>query len=291
MLDFRMETFLAVCQYRNYTRAAAALHITQPAVSQHIRYLENQYQTKLFFCKGRQVRLTAAGEYLQRAAAALKNDECFLREQMLHADKGSPALKFGTTFTIGESVIADPLAAYIQIHPELSISLVVHNTDELLRQLKAGQIQFALVEGYYDDQEFDSLVYRAEPFVPVCAAGHQFAKEPETLKDLFGEQLLVREQGSGTRDILEKYLAARDRELSDFRRLTEIGSLHVILQLLKMNVGITFLYRAAVEEELRSGRLRELVLKDFQMEHDFAFIWNKGSIYGGLYRGICEELR
>ena len=100
-----------------------------------------------------------------------------------------------------------------------------------------------------------------------------------------------REQGSGTRDILEKNLEIRNIRLTDFAHITEIGSMHVILQLLEKNAGVTFLYRTAVEQGSRDGVIRELKLRDFQMEHDFAFIWNKDSIYGDEYRKICRELQ
>ena len=65
-----------------------------------------------------------------------------------------------------------PLARYIHSHPKDRISVVINNTDELLHKLVSGEIQFALVEGYYDDVDFDSMVFRTEPFIPVCAAGH-----------------------------------------------------------------------------------------------------------------------
>ena len=83
MLDFRVYTFLAVCEYMNYTRAAEALHITQPAVSQHIRYLENMYQVKLFLAEGKKIRLSPAGERLPHASTTLKNDEVFLQNRCL----------------------------------------------------------------------------------------------------------------------------------------------------------------------------------------------------------------
>ena len=179
MLDFRVYTFLAVCEYMNYTRAAEALHITQPAVSQHIRYLENMYQVKLFLAEGKRIHLSPAGERLLHAAITLKNDEVFLRKQMLEGGGRGLSLRFGTTRTIGESVISAPLARYIHSHPEDRISVVINNTDELVHKLVSGEIQFALVEGYYDDVDFDSMVFRTEPFIPVCAAGHVFAREPE----------------------------------------------------------------------------------------------------------------
>lgn len=291
MLDFRVYTFLVVCEYMNYTRAAEALHITQPAVSQHIRYLESMYQVKLFLAEGKKIHLSPAGERLLHAATTLKNDEVFLRKQMLEGAGKGLSLRFGTTRTIGESVISAPLARYIHSHPEDRISVVINNTDELLHKLVSGEIQFALIEGYYDDVDFDSMVFRTEPFIPVCAASHVFAREPVRLRDLLEEHLLIREPGSGTRDILEKNLDIKNIRLSDFAHITEIGSMHVILQLLEKDAGITFLYRTAVEEGIKEGGLRELELRDFQMEHDFAFIWNKGSIYADTYRMICRELQ
>ena len=106
MLDFRVYTFLAVCEYMNYTRAAEALHITQPAVSQHIRYLENMYQVKLFLAEGKKIHLSPAGERLLHAATTLKNDEVFLRKQMFEGAGKGLSLRFGTTRTIGESAIS-----------------------------------------------------------------------------------------------------------------------------------------------------------------------------------------
>lgn len=291
MLDFRVYTFLTVCEYMNFTKAAEALHVTQPAVSQHIRYLETLYGIRLFSSEGKKIHLTPAGEKLLYAATAIKNDELFLKELLHCVPSRGPALKFGTTRTISESVIATPLAEYIRRHPGANISVAIGNTDELLHKLTSGEIQFAMVEGYYSQELYDSLVYRTEPFIPVCAAGHFFPKEPERLRDLLGEHLLVREPGSGTRDILEKNLELRNIHMDDFRNITEIGSMHVMLQLLEKDTGITFLYKTAVEKGIRDGMVRELHLRDFQMEHDFAFIWNKGSIYGKEYGKICRELQ
>lgn len=291
MLDFRIDTFLTVCEYMNFTKAAEALHITQPAVSQHIRYLEKEYQVKLFSYEGKRIRLTPAGELLNHAAVTLKNDQRFMQEQLLLASSHKVSLSFGTTMTIGEAVISAPLAAYIKQHPNANISMTIGNTDELLHKLNSGTIHFALVEGYYDREEYDSMIYKTEPFIPVCAADHQFLEEPSLLRDLLKERILIREPGSGTRDILEKNLSVKNLRLDQFAHVTEIGNMHVILELLAQDTGITFLYKTAVEKGIQQGIYRELHLDDFHMEHDFAFIWNKGSIYSDTYRKICAEMR
>lgn len=291
MLDFRIDTFMEVCKCMNYTRAAEELHITQPAVSQHIRYLEERYNTKLFQKEGKRIVLTPAGRILHQTVAAMQNDENLMRE-LMHA-KGDAAMPmhFGVTMTIGEYMIAKPLAAYMSNHPGVQVRMLMANTAELLEGLKSGDIQFALIEGDYSVEEFESLTYSTEDFIPVCGADYSLGMRMERLRDLLSQHLLVREPGSGTRNILEKILEVNNLQINDFSNVSEISSMHTIVQLLTLNCGISFLYKAAVQRELQQGILREIHLSDFCVKHDFTFIWNKGSVYADIYRGICQELQ
>ena len=288
MIDFRINTFLEVCACMNYTRAAENLHMTQPAVSQHIHYLEKLYDAPLFIHEGKKFKLTHAGEILLQTATTLKSDEQYMLEQMQSLRPEKAPLIFGATMTIGEYVIAKPLAAYMQSHPEANIRMVLSNTADLLSKLQLGEINFAFVEGYFASDSYDFMTFSTEAFIPVCSADHQFAKEPNTLHDLLSEKLLVREPGSGTRDILEKNLDVKNISFSDFAHLAEINSMPIIIQLLLADCGISFLYKTAIQEELKNGSLKELRLKDFQMQHDFTFIWNKGSIFTAKYQEIFD---
>lgn len=290
MLDFRIVTFLTVCDTRNYTRAAEQLHITQPAVSQHIRYLEETYGTKLFCSEGRRLTLTPEGEVLRRAAAAMRNDELLLRERLRTGANGELPLHFGVTMTVGEFLIARPLSTYLLEHPGADVRMEMGNTEELLGKLRRGELYFALVEGYFDRTEFDSAFYQTERFFAVCAANHRFACPPAALRDLLQERVLVREPGSGTRDILEKHLAAQNMALSDFADIVQISGMQAILQLLERDTGISFLYEAVARQGIRSGALREIPLRDFQVEHDIALIWERGSVFAGEYLKLCRQL-
>lgn len=291
MLDFRIYTFLAVCRYMNYTKAADELHITQPAVSQHIHYLENYYGTKLFTLDGKKIQLTPSGELLFLTATALKNDEKILIDRIKNDTAVQIPLVFGVTMTIGEYIISGPLSEYMHNHPETQVKMIIGNTSELLADLRSGDIHFALVEGYFPADEYDYMTYSTEDFIAVCSSKHVFEKEPNRLYDLTSERLLVRESGSGTRDILEKNLTVKNIAISDFKQIAEISSMHTIVQLLLRDCGISFMYKAAVRQELNDGSLREIKLADFRMQHNFTFIWNKGSIYSEDYRDICAELQ
>lgn len=291
MMDFRIDTFLEVCRHMSFTKAAEKLNITQPGVSQHIRYLEDFYGSKLFAYEGKKMYLTKAGEILLSAAITMKHDGLYLRKVIDDSNTRKSRLIFGATLTIGEFVMAKHIKSYLNLYPDTEVRMVEGNTSELLNKLSMGEIDFALVEGNYAKKEYDYLVYSEERYIPVCGKDYVFQKEPVSLTDLLSERIIIRENGSGTKEILEKNLESRNLEIEDFRYSIEIGGLNAIKSLVEAECGITFLYEAAVKKELETGVLREIKLEDFQVSHDFTFIWNKGSAFSNNYREICEILK
>lgn len=290
MLDFRTETFLTVCQTMNFTAAARQLNITQPAVSQHIHFLEKQYHTSLFIYQNKQLFLTRSGEILRRHLLTMKNDEKAVMEELKNNITGIETLSIGVTMTIGEYAIVDKLAGFLIQHPEINIHLHYGNTLQLLKLLNSGQISMAIVEGNYPKKYYSHKKYSTEDYIAVCAASHHFMTDhPYTMNDLVHERLLVREEGSGTRNILEQSLMTHGLHISDFIHYIEIENMHTIIGLLKRDCGISFLYKIAVEKELHSGILKEIPLDDFKMQHDFDIIWEKHSVYSDKYLSICEE--
>lgn len=291
MLDFRVATFLCVCQTMNFTQAARLLNITQPAVSQHIHFLEESYRTSLFRYENKKLYLTPSGRILRKRFLAMKNDEEELQAELQSQITGIEELSLGVTMTVGEYAIIEPLAEVLKAHPALNVKLVFGNTAQLLQMLAEGRIQLALVEGYYPKEEYERCHYSTEDYIGVCAAEHDFAGGcPHYFHDLLRERLLIREPGSGTRNILERNLALYGMKIQDFIHFTEVGNMHTIIGLLERDCGISFLYKIAVAEELKKGILKEISLTDFSMKHDFDFIWEKGSIYTEKYAAFCQEL-
>ena len=291
MIDFRMDTFLSVCRHMNFTKAAGELNITQPAVSQHIRYLETYYGEKLFYYRGKKMFLSKAGEILYHSAVTMKHDQQSLREKITQISKKDTIVNFGATLTVGEFAMPKHLAKYFSMNPQIKLKMILGNTSELLNRLALGEIDFAVVEGYFNKNDYDYLVYSNERYIPVCGVDYKFYKEPEKLEDLITESIIIREKGSGTREILEKNLEEKNRTIYDFKRVVEIGSMSAIKSLIELNCGITFLYETAVLKELHMGTIREIKLMDFQVNHDFTFIWNKGSIFSNNYLEICSLLK
>ena len=290
MLDFRIETFITVCRHMNFTKAAEELAITQPAVSQHIHYLEDSYHIKLFEYQGKKMKLTPQGTVFLNAATTMKHDDIYLREKLGQMENQGLHLVFGVTLTVGEFVIPGHIAQFLMKYPDTSLKMAVSNTKELLTKINSGEIDFALVEGFFAKSEYDYLVYSRERYIGICKKGYQFHKKVQVIEDLLDERMIIREAGSGTREILEKYMEGRNFKIQDFNNLTEISNISAIKSLVKEGCGITFLYEAAVREELKEGSLEMIPLKDFNVSHDLTFIWRRNSIFSEYYHELFSLL-
>ena len=291
MLDFRMETFLEVCKDMNFTKTARRLNMTQPAVSQHIHWLEEAYGTRLFSYQGKKMSLTPAGEMLKNFAATMSHDILLLREKMQESTRKKRELKIGLTLTIAEFEAAKSMARYLNENETYSMLLSVGNTRELLKELEEGKIDFALVEGNFPRDIYHHQLYATEPYIAVCAADDPLSRGRHTIDELLGRRLVTRKAGSGTRNILERYLEMKSLEVTDFSALVEAGSIGLIKQLVEYGCGITFLYRMAVKRELEEGRLCEIKMDDMNITHDFTFIWREGSIFHEDYQKIYQMLK
>ncbi len=278
MLDNKVETFLTVCQVGNFTKASKLLHISQPAVTQQLQALEAYYQVPLFEFEGKKFSLTKYGTLIYQTLTSMRNNEIYLMERIEALQKGQQNIYMGVTKTVGEYFISAEIAEYLKKNPKTSSSIIVANTESLLEELNNGKIDFAIVEGNFPRFAYDYNTLSDLEFVPVCNSSHSFARPIETLEDLFEETLIVREEGSGTREILSKFLQDHNHSLNDFSNQLSIGNMHVIVDLIMEDCGITFLYKKAIEKQLESGEISEIYLKDFSLTHEINVIVRKDNL-------------
>ena len=290
MLDFRMETFLAVCRQKSYTRAAEELCITQPAVSQHIRCVEEHYGVKLFSYHNKKLVLTQAGKTLYPAISAMRHDEQQLKALLGELETGGRSLTFGATRTVGAYLMPPRLARLLHAAPQTELTMVTNNTKALLGLLSEGAIDFAVVEGNFPRQAYEHRLCGRERFVAVCAGDSPLAAAPCYLRELLTQPLVVREPGSGTRELLQAALEGRGYTIADFAKAVEISDMAAIKQLAAGGCGITFLYEVAAREELQRGILRKIEVVDLDVLHDISFLWQKGSLFAPRYEEIFKEL-
>lgn len=285
MLDYRVFTFMKVCETLNFTQAAKELHITQPAVTKHVKTLETEYQTKLFTFSGKQCQLTQSGKELLDLLTTMDTDIKHFKTQL---KQDLQPLNFGATLTIGEYVLTDSLVDILGNHPNFQVKMLVDNTETLLKAIDNGQIDFALIEGFFSKEKYDFLPYRTESFIAVASPGSPLASGSYSLEDLLAYPIIVREQGSGTREILEIMLKEANLTISDFHKITEIGNLNTICELVQKNLGISFVYQSVVQKEISAGKLQKINLDISAISHDFTFIWRKNSHFKNHYQDIFK---
>jgi DNA-binding transcriptional LysR family regulator len=272
MLDYRVTTFLALCEEMNYRRTAEKLNMTQPGVTQHIQYLERYYGVKLFEYDGRTLLKTKNADRLKRHFDSMRAEEGALFDAFTEAD--GICLSVGATKTIGEFVIVPEIREFLR-NPKHNLQLTVDNTENLLRMVEKSQIDFAVIEGVFDKSKYGYHLYKKENFVGICSENHRFANRTVSLQEIFEEDLLVREPFSGTRTLFENAISDRGFSLESFKRCISVSNFSVICDLVA-NVGaITFAY-----EPISRHRkdLATFSVQDMQICGEFNFVYCNGSV-------------
>lgn len=297
MLDWRVDTFLDVCETLNYTHTAKRLNITQPAVSQHIAWIENQLGTTLFVRTGRSLRLNEAGRLAKEVLQTQKHDEMLLRQEIAALKTSAFTLSIGATLTAGEHLLAHPLALWCKDRPQVKASVSIADTAKLLSLLDKGEIDCALVEGIFDSNKYAWQRWSRERMVcvkgPTNLSAQNASSKRKTLsfREILEETLIIREEGSGSRAVLEAALARHNLAPESFERVVEAKSLRVALEMTAVGLGITLAYEPAVKEDLAQGKLIELPLDEEGLDHDICFVWQRTSTFAKRYLQLFHELR
>lgn len=267
MLDHRIETFLTLYDEMNYRRTAERLNMTQPGVTQHIKYLEKYYGTPLFDYDGRALRRTEGAEILKRHIDCIVAEERAIAESL--SKKKPQRLRLGATKTIGEFVICDRICDFLR-DEGCELSLTVDNTDVLLSMLEASEIDFALIEGIFDKSRYGYHLMKKERFIGICAREHPFAGRCVTLEEAFACHVILRERGSGTRRIFEQALLDRGFSTESFVRCSEVSCFSVICDIVASTDAVTFGYAPVAASR---GGLACFELRDVQMSGEFNFVY------------------
>ena len=283
MLDYRIETFLKVCETRNYRKAAEQLNMTQPAVTQHIQYLESLYQTKFFQYKNKKLSLTEKGRQFEQHARSVMYNELQFRQLM----KQEPIqqIRIGATKTIGDYVIFDLLKPYLT-SKTYQFTLTIDNTKHLLEQLDNQQLDFLIVEGYFDKGRYDYELLKEEAFTGICSIYHPFANKTIPLEQIFREHLIIREQGSGTRKVFENFLEEYNYGIHHFKKTTTINSLHIIEKMVEENLGISFVYESIPRQ---NSKLAMFQIKGQQLKHEFNYVFLKQSSAKKIFHTLQKK--
>jgi DNA-binding transcriptional LysR family regulator len=295
MLSVRHEVFIEVATYLSFSKAAQVLFISQPAISKHIKALEEYYKTTLFERKGGGITLSSAGTLLFNRLREAKNIQKQLEFEMSTLKDQFNAkgqLKLGASTTVALYILPKVLSAFHQKYPEVKISLLNRNTDTIVKALLNQDIDVGIVEG---KKKISSILYQfftTDEVVAVCSAKSPIAKRQSlTIQELRNLPVALREQGSGTLEALRYVLQKHKIKLSELKVGVRLAGTEALKNFLREDYCLGFLPRRSVLRELQDGELVSIRIEKLQIERDFYFIQRQGSENDGLNKAFIRFAR
>jgi len=288
----RLEVFVKVAELRSFSRAADALFLTQPTVSEHIRGLEDDLGVPLFDRLGRGATPTPAGELLlgyARRVLALTREARQAIEQFQGRLTGE--LVVGGSTIPGEYVLPALIGQFKAKYPEISISLRVGDSRQVCEWLEQGAVEIGVVGAPPGSRALAARELMADAMVVVVPADHPWASRGTvTLADLRDEPLVLRERGSGSREALERAIAQAGLGLSAFRIAGEMGSTQAVKQAVRAGIGIAVVSRRAVEDECRARLLVCVKVADLPVSRSFHLVTHRERTRSPLAQAFLEFL-
>ncbi len=274
MEDHKLRVFCAVAETKSFSKASELIHLTQPAVSLQIQAMEELYETRLFDRSGNSINLTPAGEILYKRAKeilALYAEAQHNISEITGAIKGS--LSIGASSTIGNYLLPHIIAAFKKKVPRVNISLVVSNTKIITERLNAGEIDIALVEGDVSKQRFSVETLLSDELVVIMSPAHHWAERRNVPAiELTKEPIIMREEGSGTRQIILKHLEEHGIKLDQLKIALVMGSTEAIKGAVEEGLGVSIVSAWAARKNLKQGLIKSTTFKDLKFNRNFSII-------------------
>jgi len=284
-----LRIFARVAQEGGFTRAARSLHLSQPAVSKAVRELEQQTGAPLLERAGRATHLTSTGEALFARARELFAVEQTAEEE-LRALRGLErgVLRVGASTTIATYLLSPYLARFREAHPGVALRVSSANTRAIARALLERRLDVALVEGPVRHPQIEVVPWRDDELVVIAPPAHRLAKRRSIpLSAVAGESFIVREPGSGTRRVAERALAAQ-RVTIDVA--LQFGSTEAIKQAVAAGLGLAFVSRFAVSDQVALGRLAAVSVREAALGRTLTELKLRGRTPGPATQAFREEL-
>lgn len=277
-MDYRDLVFLAVAENLSFSKASTDLNISQPAVTRHIKELEERYKTSLFERKGNKIYLTKAGEKVYNAfreIAQRYRDLDFEVGQMKESISGE--FKIGASSTISQYVIPKVIASFHKRYPKIQIYLLNGNSFEMEKLLLDNQVDLALVENHSSQAGIRYRDFLDDEIIVVTGKNSVYARRETISKDdLLQIPIVLREQGSGTLEVIRQVLSAQNVGFENLNTLIHLGSTESIKNFLQDFNGLAMISEKAVQNELYLKTLVKLKVSGLSIPRKLRIAYKQG---------------
>jgi DNA-binding transcriptional LysR family regulator len=286
-----LKIFVSVFKNRSFTRASEELHISQPTISEHIKNLEASLACKLFDRLGRTIMPTTEADVLYPRALHILDDLDRIQEEITAAGTGIKGkLVFGASTIPGTYILPRVAYTFKNLHPDVAFEILIEDSARIITMVLQHELLCGIV-GARMAQE--NLVYEPllEDELILVATDKVLQQKSITLEKLGTIPFLQRETGSGTRQTFENFLAKNEWDTAALDIVATLGSTGAVKQAVKESLGAAVISRIAVQEELDSGKLREIPIKNLKMKRKFYLVRQKKRSLPPHYAAFCTHLK
>lgn len=286
-MDTKLLSFISLCDTKSFTATAKELNLTQPAVSQHIKALEQEYDVKLLTREGNEIHLTQAGEIMLKYALRIKSLYNDLNRRIEDNKKYAKSLTVGITHTAESNVAPEIFAYYSSENSGSHIKIVSDTIKNLYDKLANYQIDMAIIEGNITNKKFSSVLLGTDSLVAVISPSNPLSeKKVITINDLRKERLVLRNFESGTTSLFINELNRLKLSIDDFKVFLEIDSVSSIKDLVSKNLGVSILPMSACKREVKQKQLLTLPIENMNLSRETSLLF----IEGNVDREVLEDI-
>ena len=289
MLSTKLQTVLAVAEHKNFTRAAETLSMTQPAVSHHIKQLEQEVGAPLFLRSKTGLLLTPQGEIVVSYARRMKALNERMLAELQTAGRQLSLLRIGITHTSESNLTAAALAKYSNQKGKLKIILFTDTINNLYDMLENYELDLAIVDGAYTDPRFSSMLLDTDYLTCVLSVDNPLARKAAvTLAELKRQKMILRTPASATRTLFESALESHGESIQSFDVTLEVDNIATIKDLIRKDLGVSILPRSACLDELRKGKIAVLPVENLSMVRETRIVYNRDFAHTDMLNEIIR---
>ncbi|NLI54489.1 MAG: LysR family transcriptional regulator [Clostridiales bacterium] len=286
-----LKVFLAVCDQGGVTAASRKLFISQPSISAAITDIETEYGVKLFDRISRKLYLTEAGTHLQEQARYLVSLFDSIESDLISSGTRG-ILRVGSSVTIGNRFLPSVVIRFREAHPQIEVKAAINSSEQLERRVLENELDLALIEGIAHHPKIVSSVFLQDELVVVCANDDPLAQSGAvTPGELAARDLILREKGSGTRELFDRTMALQQISVEP---IWESISTQAIVRAVQAGLGLSVLPYWLVQEELSAGAVTMLRLSGVELKRNYTIVYHADKFLTEPMRdfiALCREIR
>ncbi len=290
---WQLNIFCKVIELKGFSKAGNAVHLSQPTISSHIKDLESHFECQLIDRLGKEAIPTKAGELLYHYARKLiaLRDEAETAMAEFHGRIKGRLVIGGSTIP-GGYILPKRIGAFTTDYPEVTISLIIGDTDQIIQDVLSGRLEFGIVGAKTSNKNVLQEKLIEDEMRLIVTANHKWAEKKHIQpKMMFKEPFIIRERGSGTLKSIKLSLREKGYSTENLNIIAEMGSTEAVIQGIKSKVGVSILSTIAVAEELKTGTLNALTIEELNLKRNFYLITHRHRSASPLCKAFMKFLK